>query len=176
MDKRSKTSKVNGKKGGRKKGKKNPETLEREAVLKEFRLRAMKSADVLFNAQLHIATGQTFLYKIEKTKLIGTKGGVSYKPERPKLVTDTWEIEHYLNGALIDGDIDNKSDPSATYYYLTSKEPDNKAIEALLDRSLGKTQQNVDVTSGDEKIQPLMVKIIGNEDNGDTSGVQETSK
>lgn len=50
----------------------------------------MKAVDVLFNAQLHIATGQTYLYKIEKELRIGPKGGKKYVRSKPKLVTAQW--------------------------------------------------------------------------------------
>lgn len=159
-----KISAENGKKGGRPKGAKSTSTLEKEAVLKEFRQKILKSAEVLFNAQLQIATGQTYLYKIEKEEIIGPKGGKSYRNKKPELVTAPWEIEAYLQG-VAEGNVDDESDPNAAYYFLTTKAPDNKAIDSLLDRGLGKVAQTVNTEDEDGKKLPLMVRIIGRETN-----------
>ena len=52
-------------------------------------------------------------------------------------------------------------DPEATYYFITTTPPDNKALDSMLDRALGKAA-NVMVTEDEEgKTQPLMVQIIG---------------
>lgn len=140
---------------GRKKGIKDKQTLEREAVLTAFKQRAMKAADILFDAQLTLARGQTFLYKIEKELQIGPKGGKKYISSRPKLVTSQCEIEQYLEGLIVEGDADDENDPHATYYFLTTKEPDNKAIDSLLDRSLGKPVQPI----GNDGNKPLLISF-----------------
>ncbi len=57
MDNRSQTSKENGKKGGRPKGSKNPETIQREIVQKEYRERMVKKLIPLIEAQLELALG-----------------------------------------------------------------------------------------------------------------------
>jgi hypothetical protein len=126
---------------GRKPGTKNPETLQKEAVLKEFRGRVMNAADVLFNAQLSLARGMSFLYKIEKELIIGPKGGESWKKLPPKRVESTIEIESYLNGEIGDTDLDDGT--GATYYYITTKEPNNQAIDSMLDRVFGKSAQAI---------------------------------
>lgn len=141
------TSQENGKKGGRPRGTKSQATLEREAVLAAFREKVMKNADVLFSSQLHLAKGQTFLYKIEKELQIGPKGGKKYVKSKPILVTSQWEIEAYLQNEIVEGDPEDENDPNATYYFLTTKEPDNKAIDSLLDRTFGKSAQSMDITS-----------------------------
>ncbi len=65
----------NGMKGGRPKGSLSKTTLEKQKVMEEFKMKVLRAADVLFQAQLHLAIGQTFLYKIEKELQIGPKGG-----------------------------------------------------------------------------------------------------
>ena len=147
-DKRSKTSVENGKKGGRPVGTVSAETLLKKKVMEEYRQKVLKSAEVLFNSQLLIATGQTYLYKIEKEEIIGPKGGKSYRNKKPELVTAPWEIEAYLQG-LAEGDVDDDSDPNAAYYFISARSPDNKAIDSLLDRGLGKVAQAI-VTENDE--------------------------
>lgn len=132
---------TNGKKGGRPKGKKNKATLEKEAILREYRQKVLESADILFGSQLHLARGQTYLYKIEKELQIGPKGGKKYIKSKPKLVTEQWEIESYLMGHIVDGDADDDQDPDSTYYFLTTKDPDNRAIDSMLDRTFGRATQ-----------------------------------
>lgn len=160
-----KASRENGKKGGRPKGKKNPETLEREAVLKEYRLKTMRAADVLFNSQLHLATGQTYLYKIEKECIKGPKGGKSYRNKKPELVTAQWEIEAYLSGLVDEGDIDDPNDPGATYYYITTEKADNKSLDSMLDRALGKATNHLDLTTKGKEIKSntIIVKDFADE-------------
>ena len=153
----------NGRKGGRPRGKKSKTTLEREAVLRAFRERAMRSADLLFDAQLTLAKGQTFLYKIEKELQIGPKGGKRYVNSKPKLVTNQSEIESYLEGLANEGDLEDENDPNATYYYLTTKEPSNYAADSLLDRTFGKSTQRLEHTGKDGepiKIEANVVKFI----------------
>jgi hypothetical protein len=153
----------NGKKGGRPVGSKSKSTLEKELVLQAFRERAMQHADILFNAQLTLAKGQTFLFKIEKELQLGPKGGKKYVSSRPKLVTEQSEIEDYLAGTIEEGDVEDENDPQATYYYITSKEPNNQAVDSLLDRVWGKSTQRLEHTGengGAIKIDANVVKFI----------------
>lgn len=146
------TSRKNGKKGGRPKGSKDPHTLEKERVLAAMRQRIMQKADLLLNAQSSIAQGQQFLYKIEKTKVIGPKGGVSYKSEKPKLVTAKWEIRDFLdNLAENNGVFVPDNEPDATYYFITTKEPNNMAIDSMLDRTFGSPTKITEITGKDGK-------------------------
>lgn len=163
----------NGKKGGRPRGRKNDKTLEREAVLKAFQARAMKAADVLFDAQLTIARGQTFLYKIEKEYVKTGKSGF-YKKKKPRLVTSQWEIEAYLEGRLREAENeDDDQDPSATYYFITTKEPSNFAIDSLLDRTLGKVKQSIDHTSEGKAMPQPLLYVLDNNGNAKDRGAQQ---
>jgi len=137
------TSIENGIKGGRPKGRKNNKTLERELALERIRQRVFEATDVLVNGQLTNARGVSYLYKIEKTKVIGPKGGISYRAERPKLVTNEYEIENYLAGLIEEGDADDQNDPAATYYYITTEKPETPAAKELWDRALGKAPQAI---------------------------------
>jgi hypothetical protein len=141
---------------GRPKGKKNAATLEKEAVLKEYREKILQSADILFQSQMTLARGQTYLYKIEKEEIIGPKGGKSYRSKKPELVTSQWEIESYLEGLVDEGDENDENDPRAAYYFLTTKDPDNRAIDSMLDRTFGKSVQPI---AGD-KDNPVIVKVV----------------
>lgn len=143
------SARENGKLGGRPKGSKSKATKEKEAVLQAFRERVMSIADDLLDSQLTLAKGQTFLYKIEKELVIGPKGGKTYRNKRPVQVTEQWEIEAYLEGLLEEGDKDNDNDPNATYYFLTVKEPNNNAIDSMLDRTFGKSVSRTELTGKD---------------------------
>lgn len=142
----------NGKKGGRPPGTKSVITLEKEAVFKEFRNKVLGVTNKLFNAQLHLALGQTFLYKIEKEVIIGPKGGKTIRAKPPKLVTSQWEIESFLMREV--DEMNGESEPlerEDTYYFLTTKEPSISASDSLLDRTYGKAVQAVELTGRDGK-------------------------
>lgn len=133
------------KNAGRPKGSKDPLTLEKEKVQEALSQRVFKIADSLLNPQISLAKGQQFLYKIEKTKIIGPKGGVCYRNEKPQLVTNEWEIQQYLDDltAKANGDMEDENSPEATYYYITAKEPNNMAIDSLFNRTLGKPKESM---------------------------------
>lgn len=147
----------NNHKGGRPRGKKSPKTLEREKIAEEMRQRIMRLASRLLDKQLVLANGQQFLFKIVKEKIMGPKGGVSYKPKKPELVTDEKEIRDYLENQvdLANGDMEDDKDPGATYYFLTVKEPDGHSIEAMFDRTFGRPVQATKLVDDEGKAVPL---------------------
>lgn len=128
---------------GRPKGSKNPETIEKERVLRALREKVMKSADVLYRSQMTLAVGQTYLYKV----LEGEK--------KPVLVTDQNEIEMFLQNQEKDSLLTD-----GAYYFLTTKDPDNKAIDSLLDRTFGKAQQNIDHTIDGPSFTPDDIRML----------------
>lgn len=147
---------------GRKPGSKSQKTIEKERILAEVRTRIMQNAQRILDAQLSIAQGQQFLYKIEKVKRIGPKGGVTYEKQRPIQVTEKSEVEEYLNGLIESGDVDDENDPSATYYYLTTKEPSNIAIDSMFNRAFGKPVESVELKGGME-VTHAVKKLNDNE-------------
>lgn len=135
-----------GKMGGRPRGAKSKETVIKETAFEELQQRFLGAQDALINAQLSIARGQTFLYKIEKTWVSSPKGDKEgyWKNEKPNLVTTQWEIESYLEElAENNGELSDDQDGGATYYFLTTKEPNNEALKNILDRVYGKPKENV---------------------------------
>lgn len=131
---------------GRKKGSKNPETIERERVLTEYRGKIMKHANILFRNQMHLAQGVSYLYKFVKGK------------DKPVLVTNTEEMEQYILSEM--GTVFDKEsviDPDATYYFMTTERPDNKAIDSMLDRTFGKATQPI---AGDKDADPIQVTAV----------------
>lgn len=133
---------------GRKPGQKTKAVLEREKVKTYVEQRYMAVADRLANAQISIAVGQQFLFKIEKKKIVGPKGGISYENQKPVLVTNQFEIENYLAElAENNGDISDDKDPGDTYYFITTKEPNNEALKDIQNRVLGKPKETVEVVA-----------------------------
>lgn len=116
--------------GVRKKGLKALEEITIEEIEKDFKRRVGHSAHKLLNAQMSIALGTQSLYKVIQG--VDEKG----KPTRKHvLVTDDEEIRNYLD----DPSMMNGED----YYYITTKQPDNNAINSALDRLFGKASTKV---------------------------------
>lgn len=128
---------------GRKKLETKPEVIAQKKAFEEMKKRILRSQNALLNAQLGVAKGLTFLYMISTNE----KGIKS----KPVLVTDKETIEAYLAGEL-----DNEEHE---YYYMTTKEPDTKAIDSLLDRTHGKARQNIGIDGGEDD-KPIAIQNI----------------
>ncbi len=128
---RSEASKLRRTIGGRPRGTKNPQTIEKAVAKALMQQTIMRITAPLVQAQAALAQGLTFLYVIHTDK----KGNRS----KPEIVTDKYTIESYLAGEL--------EDDEAEYYYMATKEPNNEAIKNLLDRAFDKPseQQTVDI-------------------------------
>lgn len=138
------SSKEDGRKNnGRIKGSMNKATAESKVAKKRFIERVNKSADKLFNAQLSIATGTQMLFMI-KTDSKGNR-------RKPEIVTDVETISRFLDeNEGVDGTLDDDTE----YYFMTTARPDNTAIDSLINRSFGKANESVDVTTNGESINP----------------------
>jgi hypothetical protein len=98
----------------------------------------IEQVEPLFLAQLILAKGLIYVYRIN----IGERGGQS----DPEIVTDQHELLEavkYLNAGDQYAEIEDEADEEGEtqkrrYYFLTAKPPDNKALEGMLDRALGK--------------------------------------
>ena len=91
----------------------------------EFQLRVREAINPLFESQMTIARGCTYLYYLTKSSKL------------PQIVTDPLKIALFLKGELKPG--------KGEYYYITTERPDNKAIDSLLDRTFGKAPQAVEL-------------------------------
>lgn len=144
---------------GRKPGKKLAKTLEREKVLDAMRQRIMRISDRLLDKQLVLANGQQFLYRIDKTWVKTGKGETSgyWRNEKPVLVEGEMEIRSYLEELSdeANGDIERNDDPSAAYYFITTKEPNNQALDSMLDRTFGKSTQSTKLVGDNDKSIPI---------------------
>lgn len=133
---------------GRRRGSRNEASLEKDRVLNEVRQRIMRKADGILNAQLSLAQGQQFLYRID-TEVVNNKKVKS----KPVLVTDPEEIANYLDGEYGDGESVNTE---TEYYFITTKEPSNMAIDSMFDRTFDKPKQGVEL-SGEVKSKIISV-------------------
>lgn len=121
---------------GRPKGSQNKATKEKVKMEKLFNKKVMGSINRLFNAQMALAEGVMYLYRIDKDP----KG----KNDKPVIVTDPEEIQEFLADEI----------DSDSYYYISTERPDNRAIDSLLDRIFGKPKQKHEHSGeGGEPIQ-----------------------
>ncbi len=125
-------SRNNGMLGGRPKGTlslvRQMELKQKEILLKTI----YKKTKALTSAGLSVALGQIFCYKIIRDQ--------EDKVIKHVLVEDPKEIEKALD--LISA---NGISEDGNFYYITTKEPDYKAVEMLLNRAYGKPKESLDL-------------------------------
>jgi hypothetical protein len=132
---------------GRAAGSKNKATIEETIVKQELRQRVLANVGALIDAQLTLAKGISHVFKVT----IGERGGRG----EPELVTDQDELHEAIDlitAGNAYGEIKEDDGSLTRFYFLTTKAPDNKALDSLLDRVFGKATFSMDVTSGG---QPL---------------------
>lgn len=142
---------------GRKRGGKNEATITRELALKQFNDRVAKSTDILFNAAKTVALGCTFIYRLDEEEKTGNSGK-TYTVKTPVLVTDPDEIAEAIDKMEGGGLSEN-------YYYATTKEPDTRSIDSLMNRTFGRPKETVE-HSGEIK---GLVGLITSLNNGDST-------
>ena len=150
-------------KGGRPKGTLLKKTVDRIKVLEQWRNRAAKIANNLLGAQTIIATGTHTLMRIDEVTEY-RETGQSNKDGSPKknkyttkkfvVVTDPEEIENVMNEFE---DVDGAGVVDGKYYFLTHKEPQNNAIDSILNRTFGRPTETLEV-SGKDGV-PLIIKL-----------------
>lgn len=119
---------------GRPKGSENESTRLKREVKKKMEQRIMGVVDKLLNSQIGLADGSQTLIRIDRITKKDSKGKKT-TVEKHRIVDNPTEMLDYFNG---------ETDPN-DFYYLTSKAPDNKAIDSLLDRTFGKATQKNEV-------------------------------
>lgn len=126
---------------GRPLGTFQPHTVERRRANQIFNQRVRKVADKLFVAQSQLALGSMKVIRVDEDD----KGKQKYVH-----VTDTQEIidlltEHEGLPGVVDG----------KYYFFQDVPPDNKALDSMLDRGLGKVPSQVAVTPTEELYEAI---------------------
>lgn len=122
-------------------GTKAKKTLAKEEAWKEYEQKMVDSLFAITRAQLVVALGAQYLFKIEKEK-IGNKI-VNKKAVR---VTSPIEMENYLDD-YINGNVDTS--PESDYFFFTASDPNVSAISDILDRINGKAISNTRLTGKD---------------------------
>lgn len=116
------------------------ETEKKRIQMEAFRNSVFEAQQKLVNAQLAVALGTSWLYRVD----IDDNGN----RKKPVQVTDEQEVQEYLAGMYDKG--------RAEYYYIFTEKPDTRAIDSLLDRALGKAES---VKSAPEEQEDLGVII-----------------
>lgn len=127
---------------GRPKGSENESTKRKRIALEKLEERILKNVDRMFNAQMKLAEGCTFLYKVETDE----KG----KKRPAQLVTDPEEIKAYLDEEVDDPDC---------YYYISTQKPDNRALDSLQNRAFGRATEHKDITTGGKPIGKVLDEL-----------------
>lgn len=137
---------------GRQTGSKNKKTLERDAAIKAYQQLVLKNLQPLFRKQLLLAMGQVFVYRKEKH---GT--GASMRIEHV-LLENPHEIADALD-KIVNNDANWPNEDG--FVYVSAKSPEHASIKDMLDRSIGKAADKLDLTSGGDKIVvPLLDRGI----------------
>lgn len=133
-----------GRKGGRnKKGKRSKLVLTREEALKAFHNGVIKSTTGLLNVQRMLAFGSIKVFRIDSHWEDSSNGKTKYKVKsKPILVSDEDEIIAALDYEFGSGESPNDD---STYYFVTTKDPDQRAIDSLLDRTFGRPKESLEL-------------------------------
>ena len=158
---KAKSSRKNGKKGGRPRGRKNNLTIEREEYLERFKNTVAKRSASLLSAHTVLATGSIKVFVI-RTRLEGSGKNKRVVKDRPELVTGEDEIINALDYEYGDGDNPNDEE---NYYFVSTKDPDNQAINSLMDRTFGKPKESKEVKHSGLSLKEVLL-AIEEEENG----------
>lgn len=156
-----------GRKGGlASKGVLHPNTIERtlhrEAMARAIRPHSQKITDALFQAGL----GQAFVYRLD------------HGSNKPVQVTDPEEIRYALEHIGLNGNMypgqgnmvttevpltdpetgEDKTYLRHQYYYISTKEPNVKALEVLLERGYGKVPDKIELD--DESTDGVLTAVF----------------
>lgn len=143
---------------GRPPGSLNKKTLEMKEARDEYKQKVFAVADRLFLTQFNTAIGNSYLIKLEFEEDEEGKRQVS----SPKIVEDPHEIMEYLVHVNNDAQLNTEDqvELNEAYYFITTKKPDMKALEDLLNRGFGRPTQEIDVKSGGKALQGNQINFI----------------
>jgi hypothetical protein len=127
--------------------------LQEQKAMKE---RIAMNAERLINAQMTLALGTNYLFKITY------EGKGKNKKKIVELVEDLYTITAYLNGELEESTSDDEG-----YFYVTAEKPNAIAIKELLDRAFGKPKEEITLKTK-KPLTEVTVNIIHSK-HGDSS-------
>ncbi len=126
---------------GRPRGAKNVATIEREEYLRRFQDKVAQRSQSLLHAQTILATGSIKVF-VMRSHWEGSGKNRRKVKGRPEIVGTDKEIIDALDYEFGEGDSPNTDDE---YYFVSTKDPDNSAINSLLDRTFGKAKESLEV-------------------------------
>lgn len=138
---------------GQKKGLQQVATIDRNKVLQAWKDRASGIAQGLLGAQALLAFGTHTLMRIDEIVEYRDTGRVDKNdnPIRNKYVTKKFtvvenphEIAEVFNHF---GDVDGSGVVDDKYYFVTHKEPQNQAVDSILNRTFGRATESIEVKS-----------------------------
>ena len=142
---------------GKKKGYTSPRVVERNKMLKQFRDKAARQAQTLLFVQLQSAMGTYSLIRIDDEYKENKEGKLEKTGKRKYVVvTDKVEIEKVFNEFQ---DVDSSGVVDDKYYFMSHDKPNNNAADSILDRTFGRAQQSVDLTSEGKEIKTNTIII-----------------
>lgn len=131
---------------GRRTGSRNKKTLVQEAERKAFVQLALENLRPIFRKQLLLAMGQTFVYRKEYHGKGATLRIEHVLLEKPHEIADALDT-------IANNDF---QDPEGEYVYISTKSPENRALDSILDRSIGKPATPISGVKG----EPLEVVTV----------------
>lgn len=153
-----------GRRGGHaKKGKRAKHVIDREAALKAWQEGALKRSQGLLNVQSMLALGSIKVFRIDSHWEDSSNGKSKFKVKsKPRLVSNTEEIIAALDYEFGDGE--SPSDDE-TYYFVTTKDPDGRAIDSMMDRMFGRPKESLEIITPppiDPKEREKANKVLAN--------------
>lgn len=130
---------------------KHKKTLLLEEAYKQVQERLIQRSLKLIDTQTVIAHGTIKVYKMV-SHFEGSGKNRKKVRGRPEIVTNEDEIAAAIDYSYGDGD--NPTDEDE-YFFVTTKDPDNKAIQSQVDRIFGKAAQSIDLTSAGKEIKQI---------------------
>ncbi len=145
--------------GKAKKGKRSRYVLDREAALKAYRDGVTQSTLTLLSIQKILAKGSLRVFRIDTHWEDSPNGKTKYKVRsKPKLVESDREIIKALDYEFGDGEDPNDD---FTYFFVTTKDPDARVIDSMLDRTFGRAKESLEITKPPE-IEEKEREIVNN--------------
>jgi len=151
-------------KGGRPKGVKTKRVLDRLKVFEQLKDRGAKMAQSLIGSQALIAHGTHTLMRIDesveyrdtgKTDKQGNPSKARFVTKKYEVVTNPKEIEKVFNSFQ---DVDGSGVVDDKYYFVTHKDPQNNAIDSILNRVFGRPTESIEVSGKDG--EPLAINLF----------------
>lgn len=132
---------------GRPKGTQSEHTKLMVKAKQKFNARASKLAMRLLSSQAIIALGTHTLMRLDPLT------------KKATVVRDDKEIEAVFNEFA---NVDDSGIVNGKYYFITHGEPNNMAIESILNRVWGKAKESLDLTTGGEALNAPNKEEIDN--------------